>query len=170
MEYMFQAMFYMIIGYVFKKGIETKLLSYVNNVTVVVVWIVYLSLVFVPYLLSTEFSILPDIIYSYISSLVGISAVVLIAKKIPSNKYTNFVGQNTLVYFALHGKLYSVIQTVLIRFAGGFYYKILGNTLFSSIFALLFSLLLSVLLIIPAVVINKWFPFILGKKSATKIE
>ena len=83
---------------------------------------------------------------------------------IPSNRYINYVGQNTLIYFALHGKAYSLIQAVLKKVAGGVYAMILGNTVLSSIFALLFALLLSVLLIIPAFIINKWFSFIMGRQ------
>ena len=46
---------------------------------------------------------------------------------------------------------------------------ILGNVVLSSVFALLFALLLSVVLIIPALIINKWFPFIMGRKRAKTI-
>ena len=73
------------------------------------------------------------------------------------------IEQNTLIYFALHGKCYSLIQTILKSVAGGLYSMILGNVVLSSIFALVFSLSLSVILIIPAFIINKWFPFIIGR-------
>ena len=74
-----------------------------------------------------------------------------------------------MIYFALHGKCYSLIQTVLKKVAGGVYAMVLGNTVLSSVFALLFALLLSVLLIIPAVIINRWFPFIMGRNKQKNI-
>ena len=66
-EYMFQAMFYMVLGYM-------------------------------------------DILYHYLTVVVGIATLILIAKEIKANRYINYVGQNTLIYFALHGKALSVIQ------------------------------------------------------------
>ena len=110
-----------------------------------------------------------DVIYDYILSFIGIATVIMIAKQVRSNRYINYVGQNTLIYFALHGKAYSLIQTVLKKVAGSVYVTVLGSTVLSSIFALLFALLLSVLLIIPALIINKWFPFIMGRKRAKTI-
>lgn len=128
--------------------------------------LIYLLLVFVPYVLGITFPTLLDVFYDYILSFIGITAVIMIAKLVSSNRYINYVGQNTLIYFALHGKAYSLIQTILKKAAGGVYAMILRNTVLSSIFALLFALLLSVLLIIPALIINKWFPFIMGRKKS----
>lgn len=104
-----------------------------------------------------------DIIYQYVASLVGIFSLILVAKVVRSNRYINYVGQNTLIYFALHGKVYSVIQTVLKKAAAGFYGMVLSSTVASSIFCFILSLVLSVVLIIPAYIINNWFPFIMGR-------
>ena len=51
-----------------------------------------------------------DILYHYLTVVVGIATLILIAKEIKANRYINYVGQNTLIYFALHGKALSVIQ------------------------------------------------------------
>lgn len=164
-DYIFQAMFYMVLGYIFKQRFEKKLDQYIGWGACAVIWIIYLLLIYVPYATGLTFPLMIDILYNYISAIIGITAVVMIAKKMPSNRYVNYVGQNTLIYFALHGKVYSVIQTVLKRFAGGLYAAILGNSVISSLFALAFTLLLSVILIIPAFIINKWFPFVVGRKK-----
>ena len=168
-EYIFQAMFYMVLGYIFKQMFEKKLDKWNNRAACLVVCLIYLLLVFIPYVSGITLPMVLDVLYDYILSIVGIAAVVMIAKRVPSNRYINYVGQNTLIYFALHGKAYSLIQTVLRRFAGGLYATILGNVVLSSVFALLFALLLSVVLIIPALIINKWFPFIMGRKRAKTI-
>ena len=110
-------------------------------------------------------SILIDIIYQYMASVVGIFTLIMIVKKVRSNKYINYVGQNTLIYFALHGKLYSVIQTVLKKITSGFYTVVLNNTMVASIFCFVLSLVLSVILIVPAYIINRWIPFAAEKNK-----
>lgn len=162
-EYMFQAMFYMVLGYVFREQFEGCLVEHNTARDRIAVWLIYLIVVYVPYFTGIEMPLLINILYDYMAALLGITAVVMVSKTIKSNRYVNYVGQNTLICFALHGKLYSVIQTILKRFVGGTYAAILGNTIASSVFALVFSLLLSVLLIIPAYIINRWFPFIVGR-------
>lgn len=129
----------------------------------VLVWLLYLVTVYVPFVTDIKLPMLVDVVYDYMAAWIGITVVIMTAKTIKSNAYINYVGQNTLIYFALHGKAYSVIQTVLKKMAGGMYSAVLGNTVVSSVFALMFSLMLSVLLIVPARIINRWFPFVMGR-------
>lgn len=82
-----------------------------------------------------------------------------------TNKYISFVGANTLTYFSLHGKLYAVIEAVLDKFLS--YRVLLGNVLTSSIVAVVITVVMSFVLIIPAMIINRWFPWILGRKNKT---
>ena len=162
-EYMFQAMFWMVLGYMFRGQFE-GILDRRNTVkNRVLVWLLYLVTVYVPFVTDIKLPMLVDVVYDYMAAWIGITVVIMTAKTIKSNAYINSVGQNTLIYFALHGKAYSVIQTVLKKMAGGMYSAVLGNTVVSSVFALLFSLMLSVLLIVPAWIINRWFPFVMGR-------
>lgn len=170
LEYIFIATFFMFLGYLFRQKWE-RLLDAINKWWVILcVWIAYLLLVYLPFCLQAEFSIALDIAYNYVCELLGIIAIVMAAKTIKANRYFNFVGQNTLIYFAFHGKVYSLIQTMLHRFAGGMYAKILGNVALSSIFALCFALLISVILIIPAYIVNRWLPFLVGRPWKKKIR
>lgn len=164
-EYMFQAMFWMLLGYMFRGQFERMFDRFSTAKNRVLIWLIYLVVVYVPFLAKLELPMIVDVIHNYIASLIGIALVVMTAKVVKTNLYINYVGQNTLIYFALHGKAYSVIQTVLKKVAGGAYAAILGNTAMSSVFALMFSLLLSVLLIIPAWIINRWFPFVMGRRK-----
>lgn len=170
LEYVFTANFFMFLGYIFRQEWE-KLLDAINHWwTTLLVWIAYLLLVYLPFFLQAEFLIALDIAYDYVCELLGITAIVMTAKVIKSNRYFNYVGQNTLIYFAFHGKVYSLIQMLLHRFAGGIYATILGNVALSSIFALCFALLISVILIIPAYIINRWLPFLVGRPCKKKIR
>ena len=168
-EYMFQAMFYMVLGYMFRHNMEAEFDKYNTLKLRMVALLAYLVLVFVPSFGKVKMPMVVDILYQYLTSIVGIATLILIAKVIKANKYINYVGQNTLIYFALHGKALSVIQTLLKKFAVGFYSAVLNNVALSSVFCLGLSLVLSVILIVPTYIINRWFPFIVGRKSI-KIE
>lgn len=164
-EYMFQAMFYMILGYVFHCNMESRFDKY-NTIKIrKIVLIIYLILVLVPFLGKVQIPVILDIIYQYLVSIVGIFGLIMMAKVIKSNKYINYVGQNTLIYFALHGKAYSIIQTLFRKFMLNFYAMILSSTFGSSIFCFILSLFLSVILIVPAYIINRYFPFIVGRNK-----
>ena len=167
-EYMFQAMFYMVLGYMFRYNFEGLLDKHNTLTTRIIATVLYLLIAFIPLFEKIEMPIIVDITYQYVASFVGIFTLIMIAKKIKSNKYINYVGQNTLIYFALHGKAYSVIQTVLKKVAVGFYTAVLNSTVASSIFCLALSLVLSVILIIPAYIINRWLPFIVGRKATIR--
>ena len=163
LEYMFQAMFYMVTGYMFRRNMETEFDKCNTQRTRIAVLIVYLLLVFIPFFGKIELPMIADILYRYLLSVVGIIELVAIAKVASTNKYINYVRQNTLIYFALHGKVYSIIQTLFKRFMASFYTTVLNNVVASSVFCLGLSLALSVILILPAYVINRWFPFIVGR-------
>ena len=144
---------------------ETEFDKYNTPKLRIIASIVYLLLVFVPFFGKAKMPMVVDILYQYLTSIIGIATLIIIAKVVKANKYINYVGQNTLIYFALHGKVYSVIQTLLKKFAVGFYSAVLNSVAFSSLFCLGLSLILSVILIVPAYIINRWFPFIVGRKS-----
>ena len=67
-----------------------------------------------------------------------------------------------MTYFGLHGKVYAVIEAILGKFS--LYWTLLGNVLTSSLVAIAITIVLSLLLIIPAEIINRWFPWVLGRK------
>ena len=127
--------------------------------------IIYLLLVYIPFVEKMKMPMIIDIMYQYILSVVGIFTLVLICKIVKTNRYINYVGQNTLIYFALHGKAYSVIQTLLEMSMRSLYTMILDNVVMSSIFCFVFALVLSVILMIPTYVINRWCPCIMGRNS-----
>lgn len=170
LEYFFQAMFFMVLGYVFRDKFESTFDSYNKPAVRLIVLAIYLSLVIIPFAVNIEFPIAIDIIYTYFCQIIGIVTIVMLSKIIKSNRYINYVGQNTLIYFALHGKVYSLIQVILKKFVGGIYSFILSNMFLSSLLAIMLSLLLSAILIIPAYIINRWLPFIIGRKNVDSLK
>jgi hypothetical protein len=165
LEYVFQAMIYMVLGYLFKKQFEDIFDRYNKLHNRIVIVAVYVILCYLPYVMNIDFGVGISIAYTYVCQLIGVAMVVAVSKGIKTNRYVSYVGQNTLIYFAFHGKVYSIVQTMLKRFAGDFYSIILANTAASSVFAGIFAIGLSVVLMIPAYIINRWLPFIVGRKN-----
>lgn len=165
-EYLFQGMFYMTLGYMFRESWEAHFDRKNTPLGRIILLAAYLLMVYLPY-----FVAVPERVFGlfaiYIVPVVGIMLVVSFSKVIPENKYMLYIGQNTLIYFALHGKLFSFVEVLLRRFAASTYAHVLSQALLSNLFAVLFTVLLSVALIIPCLIINRWFPFILGRKRAS---
>ncbi len=104
----------------------------------------------------------------YITPILGIMLTFAVSKAIPANRYMCYIGQNTLIYFALHGKVFSFVEGMLRRLAAPLYAAVLAkNTLASNVFAVVFTFLLSLVLIIPAYIINLWLPFVVGRRAKT---
>lgn len=164
LEYVFRAMFYMVAGYACRQRFGEWLNRPPSVKIRVGFCLVYLLISLGPYFCKLSFPLLPDVFYAYLSEMVGITAVVMFSLSIKPNRYINYIGQNTLLCFAFHGKILSLIEMLLRKYAGEFYNAVLGNTVFSSIFALLFSVLLTFLLIVPIYVVNRFFPFLIGRK------
>lgn len=155
----------MVLGYMFRHNFEGMLDKHNTLMVRIMATALYGLIVFIPFFAKIEMPLLVDIVYQYMASFVGIITLITIAKTVKSNRYINYVGQNTLIYFALHGKALSLIQTLLKRCAGLFYGIVLNNTVYSSIFCFALSLVLSVILIIPTYVINRWLPFIVERSK-----
>ncbi|OWV21575.1 hypothetical protein B7982_10705 [Fibrobacter sp. UWB2] len=167
-EYIFQANFFMILGYLYKAhNFDERFASLFRPAPLLLGWSFYIAIIYIPYYAHCSIASTARILVSYAISLLGCILIIGTSKKIPYNRYVAFIGQNTLIYFALHGKCYSVLQTLADRFFHDYYQTILNNELYSSLFAIALTLLLSLILIIPALIINKYFYFIIGRKKVT---
>lgn len=161
LEYIFTAVFWMILGYYYKECYEDALSKYTNVAFMISVCIIYLLIVYFPVKIAQP----GNIIFSFLKSLIGVTIIVLISKRIRSNRYIAYVGANTLVYFALHGKVYAVMEYILSRKASFFYDMCLNNALYSNLLSIALTILMSFILIVPAYCINRWVPWIIGRKK-----
>lgn len=162
LEYMFQAMFWMTLGYYFKiygENILDKLNTTKNSG---MIWLLYLMTVYIN--VNFWWLMIP---LTYIRSILGIVSLVLVCKRIKASKYIRFVGANTLTYFALHGKILAVIEMLVKRVFGKFYLICLGNALMSNVLAILLTIVISIILIIPTMGINKFLPWSVGRRRNT---
>lgn len=169
LEYVFQAMFFMVLGYYFRKEYEEKFDKYNTRVNRICLAVVYLVLVYVPYVCGIEFPNAIDIVYQYIREFAGVMLLIAVCKIVKTNGYVSYVGQNTLICFALHGKVLSVLQTIIRKLIPNLYETILESSVASGIFAIVFAVVISVVLIIPAWIINNYLPWMVGRKKKKKV-
>ncbi|MCD7843644.1 MAG: acyltransferase family protein [Clostridiales bacterium] len=164
LDYMFKAMLWMVLGYYFKvygEAVFDKLNTVRNRA---VLWAVYLIAAYIPETIGGGYWSIP---LSYIRGILGIFAILSICKIMRTNRYISFIGANTLTYFGLHGKLYAVIEAVLGKFS--LYGALLENAFTSSVVAIVITVAMSLILIVPAMIINRWFPWVLGRKAVNSL-
>lgn len=162
LEYVFIAMFWMILGYYYKQQFEQAIGGFEKKYFTLLILLLYMIIVFIPLQVKIPFL---TIMFTYIKSLLGIVLIVLLSKHIKSNRYFAYVGANTLIYFALHGKLYAVLEWLLSTRLSSLYNKCLNNPYYSSLLAIILTLLMSAILIVPAYCINRWLPWIVGREK-----
>lgn len=163
LDYIFIFVFFMILGFLFRRKYEDTFDKYNSKKNRICFLLLYILLISCFSLFSLKLPIIILILFQIFNHLLGLIVVISFSKMISINKYISYIGQHTLIYFAFHGKFYSLIQNLLKKFVSDYYIFILENTILSSIFAIIFSLVLSVLLIIPSYIIDKYFPYVIGK-------
>lgn len=169
MDYIFIAMFYMTLGYFLRNNFEPTFDRLNTRRNRLILLAVYLCAVYYPYL--TDFRLpsgVQELCARLINPLMGCTLVCAFSKVIKSNRYFAYVGQNTLLYFAFHGKVLGFAQGIFRRVFGTVYAQILSNKLTSSLFAVCFTVVMSFVLIIPCYIVNRWFPFLVGRPKAVK--
>ena len=100
----------------------------------------------------------------YIAAISGIFATIIIIKNLPNSKFISFIGKNSFVYLAIH-------QYVIF----GFLKRNMSSAIFESQFILdklmvsFYFVIIACIVILPIVkIINRWLPFILGRKKQNK--
>lgn len=153
--------FYMALGKLYRKY-EDLIDSKIKWWMVLLGCIFYVSLII---LVDKEvnYNGTPIIIDAMALTLIGIVIIITISKKLLKNsRLLLFVGANSLFYFAFHGKVYSVILTVLEKVSPEIAHE---ETLFyKTAIALGVVLLDAIILIPPTLIVNKYFPQIFGKR------
>lgn len=165
LQTIFVADFLMVLGYYYKKEYEEKLK--INSKQLVILIEIYVYLIITCYLL---FKTTPSInVYNmpilgwYIITILSILIEIEICKRIKNRKVYSFIGSNTLLIFCLHGKCQSITEKLfkILNFDMFFKFNVLGNFIGTSVSVLI----ILGLLIVPIIIINKFFPFLLGKSN-----
>lgn len=157
------AIFFMGIGRLYKDKYENEFKKYENIVCLLFGIVFYIILLILNWKIFnniyTSVNVYNTSIIMYILlSLISIWNMVLSVKIFIKNKFIKFVGENTLVYFAFHGKVQSLIMKISKNF-------IVLNNWNVFLYSIVITLLEAIILIIPAIIINKYFPWMLGRKK-----
>jgi len=147
LEYVFQAVFFMVLGYLCRQKSVDFPLWWLGVYTAAVV-------------IGLRFPALMD---SHAAGIPSVFALAALCHRLPRTRFGACIGSNTLLCFALHGKVLSALEWSLRRF--GWYAPVLENALLSSLMAIGLTFLMALILMIPIWIINRWFPFLLGRKG-----
>ncbi len=163
MEVALTALFFYGVGYIVKRENLLNFMTVNSNLYSLIIFVISL---FIAIILSLESMPVYDlnrlgsnVIFTYLSALFGILAMISLAKLINKNKILEFLGRNTYIILAFHLSALYFMHGIFKRV--GFNFE---STMNSDIWGIIY-LSSSVILLLPVIYfINKFLPFILNKK------
>lgn len=170
LEYIFVINFFMILGYEYRNMWEEKSSILYNKVNGIIFGFGYIILLAIKFILDTRqvnfFAV--STLLTTVLQLIGILLCIIISKLLPYNKWISYIGMNTLIYYGLHGKVESLIETVLRK--AGIYQSACINIVEGIIVGIVIVIIVLIILILPTWIINKYFPFVVGKWYKKKVD
>ena len=163
LEYVPYALYFMFAGYLFRQYFETGFDSFFSVGKAALVIVLYLVMAYIPHIFNLTMPWYAQALYSFVETNLAVSMLILISKRIRPNKYLLFVGRNTLAYFGMHGKLLALCEAVFIKISPSLYNFVICSHFLSAVYSIIMGIAFSVILIIPAMIINKYLPFMVGK-------
>ena len=164
LEYVGPMLFFMLLGYLFRRYGEAAF----DRLNRAWLWPLLLALyvlvvMVLPLRVGGIFGF-PRVLFLYLCALLGILTLIAMGKSLPSNAFVRFIGQNTILYYGLHGKAESAVQQLLghvwpMPFAVYRYREAVPAYLL----AVLIALIVAVLLIPVNKLILRYLPFLAGK-------
>ncbi len=161
MEVALTALFFYGLGYIVKRE---NLLHFITAHSKLYSIIIFVVSLFIAVILSLKSMPVYDlnrlgsnVIFTYISALFGILAIVSLAKIINKNKFLEFLGRNTYIILAFHLSSLYFIHGIFRRLR-------FESTMLSDIWGVAY-LVTSMIVLLPVIYfINRFTPFILNKK------
>lgn len=170
LEYIFVINFFMVLGYEYRNKWEEKSCILYSKVNGILFGFGYIILLVVKIMLDTRQGnvFVVSIFLTTLLQLIGILLCIFVSKLLPYNKWINYIGMNTLIYYGLHGKVESIIETVLRKI--GIYQGACTNTVGGIIVGIAIVIIVLIILLLPTWIINKYFPFVVGKWYKKKVD
>lgn len=164
LEYVFIVNFYMIMGYEYKNLNEKVLNKLDKKQNRIILLCSYILLVLLNYF--AGFTISDVFIYSVpmtiILQICGVGVCIGLGKLLPNTRWTSYIGMNTLIYYGLHGKVESIMEVILKKVE--IYQAICSNVMLGILGSIVIVICVTIVLLIPTWIINKFLPFVIGKK------
>lgn len=148
------------IGERFRHMIEKNIVGVMGFVICCVVSLVYFHFQHYPPQISGSFYYVTcwDLPLFFLVSVCGTSAVILFSKLIVNNRLVNFVGKNSLVVFLFHFQLFRIINPFK-----GFIERCGDNYMLSILLFFLFFFIILLCSCAVAKIVNRYFPYVVGK-------
>ena len=126
-------------------------------------WLIFI--IFLNHKAVTFYSFGDNLLYYFAQILSSLIMLISATKLLRGNKIVLYIGQNTLVLYGLHGKLESVYEVILKKTIGE------SNVITELILGILGVIIITAILLIVSYIMNKYLPFLVGKKrKAEKIN
>ena len=156
-EYLPNSLFFMYFGYLYRNSFEKEKL--LNGFSLAFLLILYVFLV------NSHFhlSLFLLMCYTILKQIISTVLLVSICKRIKPSNIMLKIGQNSLFSFGMAHFVSVPLQMMIKKILPDFYSNIISNSIFSAIFSIIFAFFVSVLLLIPSGIIERFFPFVIGK-------
>lgn len=167
-EYIPSAVIYLLLGYYYKNYIEQR--DRAKSWSYVFILLILYAFVVVPDIVSMNMPELLKQILNYFQCIVGVYVIISVSQVLRENRFIEFIGMNSLLYFALHGKFLAVTQKVVKSILGSNYDILTQN--YVSCFVLMLAMTLFVCFIIVPIIwgINRYAPWIIGKGKVVYVK
>ena len=168
LEYLGPMLFYMFLGYLFRRYGEACF-DRLNRrwLWPLLLGLYVLVVMVLPLRVGGIFGF-PRVLFLYGCAMLGIVTLIAMGKSLPSNAFVRFVGQNTILYYGLHGKAESAVQHLLFRLwpgAGEYSFREVPPAYLLAVG----TALLVALLLVPVVwLILRRLPILAGKTTRKK--
>lgn len=163
LEYLGTMLFYMLLGYLFRGRAEAAFDRHNGRWTCALLLALFLFVnMSLPWKLGGIFGV-PRLFFQHLCAVLSLAALTSLAKLLPSNAFVRMVGENTILYYGLHGKVESLVQMPLARFWPAAAALRWTDLPASAAVAVVIALLVAVLLAPVVAAIRRWLPFLAGK-------
>lgn len=159
------ACFYMFLGNIYKR--KEKLLTCLNNIRLslieILLYVIIVTFCFGHNNFCISFYGSPFFIDALILTMLGVGIMIGIGK-IMKSTLLNYVGANTLVYFAVHGKAMSFVNYLFgVGLSSTFDCFFIEDIFFRELLLIVKTICCAVLIIPFSMIINRFFPVIMGR-------
>jgi hypothetical protein len=145
----------------FEKGSDKKCFLIITVLYTIFVGLSYFE---------NNLQIIPKTVLELVRNHLGIAFVVLLSKTIIPSRIMLFIGRNTLTYFGIHIKLLVLWEKVFSTVFPSLLKEIYNSRIMSAIYSVIVCFVLSFVLVIPTKIINKYFPFMKGRRYKNRGE
>ena len=163
LEYLGTMLFYMLLGYLFRGRAEERFDRHKGPWQALLLFALYCFVNMVlPWKVGGILGV-PRLFFQHLCALLSLAALISLSKLLPSNAFVRTIGQNTILYYGLHGKAESLVQHLLVRVWPAIGALRRTDLPQSAAVAVALALVIGLLLLPVIAFIRRYLPFLAGK-------